>query len=84
MYKARSIKKGFNPPTSLTDLTKALVAEWKQDPAAMFQRLVESLPRRLEAVIASKGGTNSTLMPMILECDVRRAGVHMLLVKYCV
>ena len=32
------------------------VAEWKQVPAAMFQRLVESLPRRVKAVIAAKGG----------------------------
>jgi hypothetical protein len=31
------------------------VAEWKQVPAAMFQHLVESLPRRVEAVIAAKG-----------------------------
>jgi hypothetical protein len=38
-------------PTSLM-----LVAEWKQFPAAMFQHLVESLPRRVEAVIASKVG----------------------------
>ena len=44
-----------------------LVAEWKQVPAAIFQHLVESLPRRMEAVIAAKGGTNSILMPMILE-----------------
>jgi hypothetical protein len=36
-------------------------------PAAMFQHLVESLPRRVEAVIAAKGGTNFILMPMILE-----------------
>jgi hypothetical protein len=47
--------------------------------AAMFQHLVESIPRRVEAVIAamfqhlveslpsSKGGTNSILMPMMLE-----------------
>jgi hypothetical protein len=44
-----------------------LVGEWKQVPTAMFQYLVESLPRRVEAVIAAKGGTNSILMPMILE-----------------
>ena len=44
-----------------------LVAEWKQVPSAMFQQLVESLPRRVEAVIATKWGTNSILMPMILE-----------------
>jgi hypothetical protein len=33
-----------------------LVAEWKQVPAAMLQHLVEILPRRVEAVIAAKGG----------------------------
>jgi hypothetical protein len=38
------------------DLTNALVAEWEQVPAAMFQHLVESLPRRGEAVKAAKGG----------------------------
>ena len=44
-----------NRPTSATNLTNALVAEWKKVPAAMFQRLVESLPRRVEAVITAKG-----------------------------
>ena len=47
-----------NHPTSVPDLTNALVAEWKQVPAAMYQQLMESLPRRLEAVIAAKGGPN--------------------------
>ena len=32
-----------------------LVAEWKQVHAEMFQLLMESLPRRVEAVIAAKG-----------------------------
>jgi hypothetical protein len=45
-----------NRPTSVPDLTNALVAEWKQVPAAMFQYLVESLPRSVETVIAAKGG----------------------------
>jgi hypothetical protein len=35
-----------------------LVAEWKQVPIAMFQHLVESLPRRMEVVIAAKGRPN--------------------------
>ena len=44
-------------PTSVgDDLTNALAAEWMQVPAAMFQHLVESLPTRLEAVIAAKEG----------------------------
>jgi hypothetical protein len=37
------------------DLTNALVAEWKQVPTAMFQNLLESLPRRVEGVITAKG-----------------------------
>ena len=45
-----------NRPKSVPDLTNALLAEWKQVPAAMFKNLVDSLPRRMEAVIAAKGG----------------------------
>jgi hypothetical protein len=45
-----------NPPTSVPNLTNALVAEWKQVLAAKFQHLLESLPRRVEAVMAAKGG----------------------------
>jgi hypothetical protein len=45
-----------NHPTSVPDLTNALIAEWKQIPTAMFQHLVEILPRRVEAVIAAKRG----------------------------
>jgi hypothetical protein len=40
----------------MPDLTNAFVAEWKQVPAAMFQHLVESIPRRVEGVIAAKVG----------------------------
>ena len=53
--------------TSVPELTHALVVEWKQIPTTMFQHRVESLPRRGETVIAAKGGTNSILMPIILE-----------------
>jgi hypothetical protein len=41
---------GLIAPTSVPDLTNALV------PAAIFQHLVESLPRRVKAVVAAKGG----------------------------
>jgi hypothetical protein len=47
---------GPTRPTSVPDLTNALVAEWKQVPAEMLQHLVESLPRRVKAVIAAKVG----------------------------
>ena len=46
-----------NRPSSMANLTDAPVAEWKQVAAAMFQHLVESLPRRVEAVIAKGGAT---------------------------
>jgi hypothetical protein len=42
-----------NRSTSVPDLTNALVAEWKQVPAAMFQHRMDSLPRRFEAVIVA-------------------------------
>jgi hypothetical protein len=40
----------------MPDLINALLAEGNQVPAAMFQHIVESLPRRVEAVIAAKEG----------------------------
>ena len=52
-----------NLPTSVPELTNTLVAEWKQVPAAMFQHLVETLPRRVEAVIAAKGGPTPRRCP---------------------
>ena len=57
-----------NGPASVPDLTNALVAEWKQVPTAMFQRLVESLPRGVETVIQQRG------MPMILELPCKGKG----------
>jgi hypothetical protein len=52
----RQLRARPNHATSVPDLTNALVAEWKQVPTAMFQHIVENLPRRVEAVIAAKGG----------------------------
>ena len=45
----RRLRARPNRPTSVPDLTNALMAEWKQVPAAMLQHLVESLPRGVEA-----------------------------------
>jgi hypothetical protein len=56
-----------NHPTSVPDLTNALVAEWKKVPKAMFQHLEESIHGRVESNIPAKEGTNSILMAMILE-----------------
>ena len=45
-----------NRLTPMPDLTNAPVAEWKQVSAAIYQHLVENLPRRVQAVVAAKGG----------------------------
>ncbi len=47
-------------PTSLHDLTDALVSDLDQIPAAMFQHLVESLPGRVDggSFCGRKGRTN--------------------------
>ena len=43
-------------PTSEPDLTNALLEEWSNIPIDTLLNLVDSLPRRVEAVIAAKGG----------------------------
>ena len=48
-----------SPPTSVCDLTIALVEEWSKIPINTLLNLVESLPGRVEAVIAAKGGLTS-------------------------
>ena len=58
-----------NRPTSVPDLTNALVPEWKQVPAGMFQHIRESCNSCNRGCNSSKG-TKSILMPMILERDV--------------
>lgn len=40
-------------PTSVTNLTNALVDEWAQNPTAMFQTLVEIFLRRVGAIVAT-------------------------------
>ena len=43
-------------PTSVPDLTNALLEEWSNIPIDTLLNLVDSLPTRVEAVIAAKGG----------------------------
>ena len=45
-----------NPPTSLAALANALREEWTAIPQAMIDNLIDSMPRRVQAVIEAKGG----------------------------
>lgn len=40
--------------TSVSDFTNVLLGEWSKSPINPFLNLVESLPRRVETVIAAK------------------------------
>jgi len=46
-------------PTSVSDLINVLLEEWSKIPINTLLKLVESLPRRVEAVIAAKSGPTS-------------------------
>ena len=59
-----------NRPPSVPDLTNALVTESKQVPSFSGKTSQKSGG----GCYSSKGGTNSILMPMILEWDVWQAG----------
>jgi len=45
-----------NPPDTLQKLRDALVQEWNNIPQAFIQRLISSMRRRCEAVVAARGG----------------------------
>ena len=52
----RAISSMDNPPQNLDELRQALLDKWAQIPVQHLQRLVASMPRRLAAIIAARGG----------------------------
>ncbi|KAL6466679.1 hypothetical protein MHYP_G00244830 [Metynnis hypsauchen] len=57
-------------PTSVSDLINALQEEWAKIPISTLLNIVESLPRRVEAVITAKGG------PTSYACEGKQANSH--------
>ena len=53
-------------PTSVPDFTNALLAEWKQVPTAV-PTSSGTPSQKIGGCYSSKGGTNTILIPMILE-----------------
>ncbi|KAF9441595.1 transposable element Tcb2 transposase [Macrolepiota fuliginosa MF-IS2] len=45
-----------NHPLSIHELRKRIDIEWKKIPASVCQNLVDSMPRRVQAVLRAKGG----------------------------
>ena len=52
----RAISSMDNPPQNLDELRQTLLDKWAQIPVQCLQRLVASMPRRLAAIIATRGG----------------------------
>jgi transposase len=45
-----------NPPSSIHELWERVQKEWEAIPASVCQNLIESMPRRIQAVLKAKGG----------------------------
>ena len=46
-------------PSSLSELIKAIWIEWNSIPQEVLRDLIESMPRRVNAVIEARGGATS-------------------------
>ncbi|GFW22168.1 transposable element Tcb2 transposase [Trichonephila clavipes] len=52
----QGVKGHRTAPTNLTELWTALANIWQVIPMERFQKLVESIPRRVAAIIKARGG----------------------------
>ena len=44
------------PPKGVHDLWDRVAKEWNEIPPEIYQKLIESMPRRIQAVLKAKGG----------------------------
>ena len=54
-YLKRRLAEYEHPPNGIHELWERIQEEWEKIPAEEFQKLIESMPRRIEAVIKAKG-----------------------------
>ena len=55
-YLKRRLAEYEHPPNGIHELWERIQEEWEKIPAEECQKLIESMPRRIEAVIKAKGG----------------------------
>ena len=55
-YLKRQLTKYTNPPTSIHELWERVEKEWEAIPVEECQKLIESMPNRVQAVLKAKGG----------------------------
>ena len=52
----RKLREYENHPSSITELWERTSKEWEAIPKEVVQNLIESMPRRVDAVLKAKGG----------------------------
>jgi len=52
----KRMKSKFPPSTSLKQVADILIKEWGNIPLETIQKLYDSIPRRIEAVLKASGG----------------------------
>ncbi|GFS67207.1 uncharacterized protein TNCV_2902221 [Trichonephila clavipes] len=77
----RILRSQTNLPSSLQALTSAVMDTWKAIPMVTYQKLVENLPKRVQAVIHAKGGTNIILIYASGRSNSIPQGVRILLAR---
>ena len=55
-YAKKRLKEYLTPPKGVWKIWKRVEEVWNNIPPEVCQNLIESMPRRLEAVIKAKGG----------------------------
>lgn len=56
LWSVLKIKVREQNPRNIRDLKQAIVSEWDKIDSNVFKKLVESIPRRCQAVIDANGG----------------------------
>ncbi|KAK9710483.1 hypothetical protein QE152_g26000 [Popillia japonica] len=59
VMKEQRVRSRFPAPSSLKQLTDILVEEWDNIPLETIQKLYESIPRRIEAVLQASDGSTT-------------------------
>lgn len=52
----RAVRRSHPTPTTLDELTRVVQTSWEDIPQTYVQRLIGSMPRRIQAVIRARGG----------------------------
>ncbi|GFU95808.1 transposable element Tc1 transposase [Trichonephila clavipes] len=78
-YLESKLRDRFPPPSTISALETALHEEWLHIPLQVVHDLYASIPRRIQSVIQSKGGSNSLLIKLFSSFT----GVRIILSPFC-